>query len=535
MREFCKVSLTGKGYYLIVLIVAVGVALVATATNSWPTAVGYLLVAAAITLIFLRPTVGLWLLLVTLPFQRIYPVDLFIGRLTLPRTIVLVTMLALVIQNLIVRSDHGRFLRTPFNRPLLALIVAWIASSFMSINIDSDTQIQVFVLPSASHLARYKPFLKSYTEIISYLVSVVALYIMSSLLRSTKLTFLAIKFWIMGAIIACLVGLYATLGYYYNLPVPEEISNTYYLMDPGSFADVSRIKSITNEPRHFTYYLITILPFLIITGLYYKQYVVSRKFHLGALGLVGFSFWMTMSRSMVILGIAMLVFLPITAVMVRSKLSLQNLFGTLHRAVLLPIILLALTAVLLFAISGVNFISAILALFETINPEQGSTGPQLMNNIIAFSLFLESPVLGVGIGNFVFFATPLGIPNWVFSKYGVSDSPVHVTSLYLQTLSEVGIVGLVALLYLFVTIGRSTIHTIRMAIDERSNAIAVGLAGSFVMIALAAAFIPNFFNPETWVVLGFIAVMLRNVASGQQVVTMSQSETSAGALQLPRP
>jgi hypothetical protein len=68
---------------------------------------------------------------------------------------------------------------------------------------------------------------------------------------------------------------------------------------------------------------------------------------------------------------------------------------------------------------------------------------------------------------------------------------------------------MVALLYLFGTIGLSAIRTIRMAKDERSNAMSVGLAGSFIMIIVAVAFIPNFFNPETWVVLGFISVMCR--------------------------
>jgi O-antigen ligase len=320
----------------------------------------------------------------------------------------------------------------------------------------------------------------------------------------------------MGAVIACLIGLYATLGYYYNLPVPEEISNTYYLSDPTSFAEVSRIRSVASEPRFFTYYLITILPFLIITGLY-KQYIISRRFHIGALILIGLSFWWTMSRSMIVLGFVAIAILPFISMMIGSKLSHYNPVVSLTKAALTLIILLALAAGLLFIISGVNLGSALFSLAETINPYHRSLSSQLINNIVAINLFLENPILGVGIGNYVFFASPSAIPAWSPLYHDISDTVVFVTNVYLQTLSEVGIVGMVMLLYLFGTIGLSIIRTIRMAKDARSSAMGVGLAGSFVMIAVAVAFIPNFFNPETWVVLGFIAVVWRHVRSDQSL------------------
>jgi len=496
------------GLSSVALILAAGVALFVTTTDNWPRTTELLVSMVIAGLIFIRPAIGLWLLLITLPFQQFFPIDIPIGRLTLPRSIVLVTMLTLIIHKLIVRPSHGRNFKTPFNRAILGLLIAWITSSFMSINIDPATQIQVYIDPYQTHLARQQPFIKSYTETISYLVSISALYIMSSVLSSFKLVQSAIKFWIIGAVIACLIGIYATLGYYYNLPVPEEVSNTYYLSDPRSLAEVSRVRSVASEPRYFTYYLITILPFLIVTGLY-KQYIISRRFHIGDLVLIGLSFWWTMSRSMIIMGFVAMVILPFISIMIGSKMSHFNPVISLGKAILYLFILLALAAGLLFIISGVNMKNTFYTLVETINPYHRSVGSQLINNIVALNLFLENPILGVGIGNYVFFANPSSIPAWSPFYHDISDTVVFVTNVYLQTLSEAGLVGMVALLYLFGTIGLSAIRTIRMAKDERSNAMSVGLAGSFIMIIVAVAFIPNFFNPETWVVLGFISVMCR--------------------------
>jgi len=534
-----KVHLTGTRYHLaallVVLTISVGVALLVTATDSRPTTIGLFAAMVAIGLIFFRPTVGLWLLLLTLPFQQIVPINLPIGSLTLPRTITLVTVAALVVQNLILPSNRRRSLRTPFDRALYALVLAWLVSSVLSIRIAPDAPIYGLIVEDRIHLARQHPFIKSYTEIISYLVSVAVLYVMSGLLTSTKLTRLALKFWIMGAAIACLIGMYATIAYYYNLPIPVNYSNTFYLSDPGSFAEVTRIRSVASEPRFFTYYVITILPFLIITGLY-KQYVISRNVHLGAVVLASTSFWLTMSRSMIVLGLAMVVLLPIIMAWGGSKLSRRrNSIVILGRVVVALAILLGLASVMLFLVGGANLANAFSGLAETINPYQWSISAQLINNIVALNIFLHNPVLGVGIGNFAFWAGPSAVPSWSPILQDANDTVTFVTSVYLQTLSEVGIVGFVVLLYLFGTIGRLTIRIVQLSRDETWTATAIGLMGSFLMIVVAVAFIPNFFYPETWVVLGFIAIVSRHVASGQQLSTMTQSERSAEALQLSRP
>lgn len=521
--------LTGSGdpktALLVVAIGLVGIVALATATDSWLEAISLLAVVLAIGFIFSRPMVGLCALLMALPFQRIVPLNLPIGQLTLPRTIILVAMAALIVRTLILRSGRRGSLRTPFDGALLALIVAWLASSVMSIKVTPGAQIQGYLDESSLHFARHQPFIKSYTEVISYLVNVAAVYVMCSLLTSTKLIHMAIKFWITGASIACLIGLYATIGYYYQLPVPNEIANTYYLIDPDSSAEVSRIRSVTSEPRYFTYYLITVLPFLIVVGLR-KQYVISRTFHLGTVVLLGLSFFLTMSRSMILLGLAMIVLVPMISTWggSTSKLSRRNSIGILGRAVVVVTLLLGLAGMLLLGVGGLNFGSALVELTGTIDPSDRSIGAQMINNVIAINLFLENPILGVGIGNFAFSAGPLAVPSWSPLDHDANDTVVFVTSVYLQTLSEVGIVGGVALLYLFSTIGLSAIRTIRASGDERWAATMAGFTGSFVMIALAVLFIPNFFSPETWVVLGFIATVSRHVASSQRMSTINQPE-----------
>jgi len=142
---------------------------------------------------------------------------------------------------------------------------------------------------------------------------------------------------------------------------------------------------------------------------------------------------------------------------------------------------------------------------------------------------LKNPVLGVGIGNFAFYAGPSAVPSWSPISHDATDTVVFVTSVYLQTLSEVGIVGLFVLLYLFGTIGRSIMRTVQLSTDETWTATAIGLMGSFLMIVVAVAFIPNFFYPETWVVLGFIAVMFRQVVSDQRRDAITKTGMQAAA------
>jgi putative inorganic carbon (HCO3(-)) transporter len=126
----------------------------------------------------------------------------------------------------------------------------------------------------------------------------------------------------------------------------------------------------------------------------------------------------------------------------------------------------------------------------------------------AWNLFMHSPVMGVGWGNFMgLYGSDLSsFSSWLLP--GVSEP--H--NIYLKLLAETGLVGLVAFLYLVVQSGRQAWRQMRSSHDFLDVALAFGVLGALLSV-LVHGFVDFVFHEQFatlfWVLPGLL------VASGR--------------------
>jgi len=157
----------------------------------------------------------------------------------------------------------------------------------------------------------------------------------------------------------------------------------------------------------------------------------------------------------------------------------------------------------------ISFLTVILAIAFTVgNDIIARTNPRAqpvrVNNIIAaWRMFLDFPLLGVGAGNFPFFH-PKYSPFEQVARLGRQYHFVG-DNLWLVTLAEKGLLGLLVLLSLFIYIIRSfsrygrLLNRVNKTSDREALKLglyaAAGFLGSF--LALTTAY--GFFNPHIWI------------------------------------
>jgi putative inorganic carbon (HCO3(-)) transporter len=137
---------------------------------------------------------------------------------------------------------------------------------------------------------------------------------------------------------------------------------------------------------------------------------------------------------------------------------------------------------------------------------ESDASTRLLLWVSAWDLFTHSPVIGVGWGNFT-------------AVYGLDDpffepGKVAAHNIYLQLLSETGLVGFVAFFYFVVKSWRQARNQLRCSLDFLDPALAFGVLGALLSV-LVHGFVDFLFqvNPQFgtlfWTLLALV------VASGQ--------------------
>ena len=158
------------------------------------------------------------------------------------------------------------------------------------------------------------------------------------------------------------------------------------------------------------------------------------------------------------------------------------------------------TVVILAGLTGLNAVPPVIAdrftqltsqlqIFDprgiTPNPDNYALVERMVHWMVAGNMFLSSPWVGVGIGNF----------NTLFNKFGVQGWPYsrgHAHNYYLHLLAEVGIVGLIGYLIMIITafaVAYRALRRIRARKDTYGEMIVIGALG-----ILATFVTHNFFE-----------------------------------------
>jgi hypothetical protein len=168
-----------------------------------------------------------------------------------------------------------------------------------------------------------------------------------------------------------------------------------------------------------------------------------------------------------------------------------------------PIKLAVLTAIVATA-WGLYWVGA------AVNPERVSegvgvsSGARLVLWSAAWELFLNSKIFGIGIGNFTGMYGSYIHLSWIRPNY------LTVNNLYLEILSETGIVGLGAFVVLIASGIRCAFHRLRSSIDSVSQSISFGVLGAIVTVIVHGTVdltldVSPQFNALLWMLLALLA------------------------------
>jgi O-antigen ligase len=96
----------------------------------------------------------------------------------------------------------------------------------------------------------------------------------------------------------------------------------------------------------------------------------------------------------------------------------------------------------------------------------------------AINMFLDHPVTGVGIGQYIF-----NLPDYNLSKYGDPNIKIdNPTNLFLEILSEMGIIQLIIFVWFLVEIMIYFSSTFRIISDKKVKTIFLNLFLSFIVM-----------------------------------------------------
>lgn len=137
---------------------------------------------------------------------------------------------------------------------------------------------------------------------------------------------------------------------------------------------------------------------------------------------------------------------------------------------------------------------------------------------IAWDFFTGSPVFGVGWGNFNALYGP-----YVANISWVPAGQFEVHNIYLQLLSETGLIGFASFFWLIFRAGQQAFRQLLCSVDAVDKALAFGVLGA-ILTVLLHGFVDFFFQVSPQFGTLFWVLLALLVARGQEL-----GETSAGA------
>lgn len=253
--------------------------------------------------------------------------------------------------------------------------------------------------------------------------------------------------------------------------------------------DFPRIQSVGLEPLYFANSLLVPL-FLIISYILFQGKKPTLK-QVALLLIVMTVFFLTLSRG-AYAGALGAAFLSLPVLIFRKE-TIKN------AAIILgvTIISFALSLASIYFVAGTQGTQTFGSQATVTNEESqaASVTPRLVNYKEAWRLFLEKPILGVGIGNY-------GVVNKV-SPPDDKGGYMIVNNQYLETLAETGILGLIALALILIAAYRQLWKAWKASTTPPW--ILLGLYAGFSAILIQYNFLSTIYLLSFWAVLGLIA------------------------------
>ena len=284
-----------------------------------------------------------------------------------------------------------------------------------------------------------------------------------------------LKWFVWGAVVACIFGLYQLLAFYTGLPQLIEYE--------GVSGGLGRISSFSYEPAYLGYFLVVVL---VVALARFR----STRWPWGyvQIGLVLVTLLLLNSR-------AVFLTLPLLLILVRplaSGLATFRQMWITAAAAVGAFLLVCVTVPSIPATLGAQFLSIF-------NPQEASSNaPRLELYTAAVQVAAKYPIFGVGPSNF-----GIHIAELNYAQYeGVSLNKMVVNNIWLQSLMDGGAV-LAIVQAALVVVAIVTIYFSKNVVAR------ILMAGWIAVILVGGMVVSNFYDAKMWVTLALAIAALQ--------------------------
>lgn len=468
----------GSSYFVVILIgviLALAAGLIIAKTAFLALAIiPFLAIAIIVTYLIVRsPELG-WLLIVFfLPFERVPSIQMAGIDIRINTLLGFVTLIAWILA--LMFSPYAKALGDKNAKkykvqpnfltiPLFLFGMALVLSLFQAQNLTRAASVFLFTL---------------FTMAFSVL-AVNMVYSKEILKKNILVLFLS-------ALIAGLFGLFQFGGDVIGLPQSLTLLKEGYTSVVFGFP---RVQAFSMEPLYFANYLL--IPLSVGLSLFINHEEPIKRWQMAILiGLLLLNFVLTVSRGGY-LGL-------VVSLLVLGILLFRKLFN--WKTILIGIVTIVIVGYgVVFAISK-GETRATIEFFSHIQLQDMKRGESIEGRLLSYkrgmNAFRESPIFGIGPGNFGPWATdyPDATPK--------TGWPI-VNNQYIELLAETGIVGVSAFALIILFLIYRTFIALKYAHDLFLKSVLIGLFAAFIGVLIQYNFMSTLYIIHIWVLIGLM-------------------------------
>lgn len=460
----------------IILALAAGLIIAKTAFLAL-TIIPFLAIAIFVTYLIVRsPELG-WLMIVFfLPFERVPSIQMAGIDIRINTLLGFVTLIAWILA-LMFKAKKYKVQPNFLTIPLFLFIFALILSLFQANNLTRAFSVLIFTL---------------FTIALSIL-AVNMVYSKEVLRKNVLILFLS-------ALVVGLFGLFQFGGDVIGLPQSLTLLKEGYTSVVFGFP---RVQAFSMEPLYFANFLL--IPLSIGLALFINREEPVKRWQMAILiGLLLLNFVLTVSRGGY-LGL-------IGSLLVLGILLFRKLFN--WRTILIGIVTVVIVVYgVAFAISK-GETRATIEFLGHIQLQDMTRGESVEGRLMSYkrglTAYRQSPVFGIGLGNYGPWATdyPDETPK--------TGWPI-VNNQYIELLAETGIVGVAAFALIILFLIFRTFVALKYAHDLFLKSVLIGLFAAFIGILIQYNFMSTLYIIHIWILIGLIVgvqnIILKNPKS----------------------
>lgn len=432
------------------------------------------ILAAIFAIVLKNPLIGLMLAVFTLPFERIPTYHLGSVTIKIDQIFIGMTIIAWILKLLFERRKiQPYFLSWPI---MIFLLINLISLSYAY---DTSRAITVFIF-----------------TIFVIAASVVTTNLVSNGQQLSKI----IKILFLTTALVGIFGIYQFLGDIVGLPNSLTLLKDIYSKVVLGFP---RIQAFSMEPLYWANFLFVPLGLAISYYLFNQKKIIATVPLLALIVLILVNIILGISRgAYVALGVMILFFVIFLA---RRVLRAKTII-----IALISVAILVGGVYEFLMISSPDSVERFISHAKIEDYAQGeSVQKRLKDYQIALDFWYESPVIGIGPGNY-------GPRYKNYPPHDEVSGWEIVNNQYLESLAETGVLGLAALGLIVVAIYWRSVSTYRKCRDQFLKATLLGLLAALTAILVQYNFFSTLYIVHIWVLIGLI-VAVQNIIIHQPI------------------